>query len=344
MRSLLRRSAMVAILCLGSTGAWAQDEPAKPAAEAPAASGEATAAPALQRRLRPNKYTEYWAQRAAQKAAAKPRSVAAAEPAPAAPAAHGATAEAEATAQAPAAPQPAQDADVASLDAGIDSGAGLDSAFAIAAVHEPTAAAHEAHGAAAVADQAASAEHGSAHGAGHEGGAEHGEHAKFSPGTFALQLLNFGVLLFLLIYFGGKAMNKSLRARHEQLKAELAEAARLRDEAQQRAREQERRLADLEKELSALRASMRADAEREQARMIEGAQERAKKIQEEMRFQLDQQVKEAEMLLRAEVASASVKLAEQLVRKSVDPLDQRRLAQEFVAGFDGQGSSTGGEG
>jgi F0F1-type ATP synthase membrane subunit b/b' len=54
-----------------------------------------------------------------------------------------------------------------------------------------------------------------------------------------------------------------------------------------------------------------------------------------MRFQLNQQVKEAELLLRAEVASASVKLAEELVRKSMNADDERRLAQEFVAGFTG---------
>jgi F0F1-type ATP synthase membrane subunit b/b' len=56
---------------------------------------------------------------------------------------------------------------------------------------------------------------------------------------------------------------------------------------------------------------------------------------------MDQQVKEAELLLRAEVASASVKLAEGLVRKAVNMDDERRLAQEFVAAFD---SSAGPEG
>jgi F-type H+-transporting ATPase subunit b len=245
--------------------------------------------------------------------------------------------------------QPALTAEVPGghpLDSGIDTGAldsgidgGLDSQPSGAALHEPAPAVQQAHGAGVpAAHETAPGEHGQA-----EPSAGHGEHARFSPGTFALQLLNFGVLLFLLIYFGGKAMNKSLRARHEQLKTDLADAARLRDKAKQEFDAQEHRLADLEKELAALRASIRQDAEREQARMIEAAQERAKKIQEEMRFELDQQVKEAEMLLRAEVASASVKLAEELVRKAVDPLDQRRLAQEFVAGFDGKATPSGGE-
>jgi F-type H+-transporting ATPase subunit b len=179
-------------------------------------------------------------------------------------------------------------------------------------------------------------EGGSEHAAAHEEhSAGHGEHASFSGKTFALQLLNFGVLLFLLIYFGGRAMNKSLRARHDQLKGDIHEAARLRDEAMEKFKTQEQRVSNLEDEIAALRASMQKDAEREQARLLEGAQERTKRIQDEMRFQMDQQVKEAELLLRAEVASASVKLAEGLVRKAVNMDDERRLAQEFVAAFDG---------
>ncbi len=180
-------------------------------------------------------------------------------------------------------------------------------------------------------------EHGEGHAETAEHAAEHAEHAGFSVKTFVLQLLNFGVLLFLLIRFGGRALNKSLRARHEQLKGDIDEAALLRDEAVRKFQAQEKRLADLEKEIAALRASIRQDAEREQAHLLEGAQERAKRIQEDMRLQLDRQVKEAESILRAEVASASIKLAEELVRKSMNMDDERRLAREFVAGFDAAG-------
>jgi F-type H+-transporting ATPase subunit b len=230
----------------------------------------------------------------------------------------------------------------------IDAEAPVDALPVIAPAIAPAIEATEPGGLAAGHGREGNTAPGAAHGAavqsaGHEapgeGNAEHaeghGEHAGFSGKTFALQLLNFGVLLFILIWFGGRAMNKSLRSRHEQLKGDINEATRLRDEAAQKFKAQDQRVADLEKEIAALRASLRQDAEREQARLLEGAQERAKKIQDEMRFQLNQQVKEAELLLRAEVASASVKLAEELVRKSLNTDDERRLAQEFVAGFAG---------
>ena len=171
----------------------------------------------------------------------------------------------------------------------------------------------------------AAAEPGAGHG-------EHGEHAGIDAKTLALQLLNFGVLLFLLIWFGGRALNRAFRSRHQQLKAEIESAASQRALAEQRFREQDARLANLEQELAALRAAVHEEGERERARLLAGAEEKAKRIQDETRFQLDQQVKEAELRLRAEVASTAIKLADELLKRSVSPDDERRLAQDFAQG------------
>jgi len=140
------------------------------------------------------------------------------------------------------------------------------------------------------------------------------------------------VLLFLLIWFGGRALRKAFASRHDQLKADIESAAAQRILAEQRFREQDTRLANLEQELAALRAAVGEEGERERARLLAGAEEKAKRIQDETRFQLDQQVKEAEQRLRAEVASTAVKVADEILRRSVNPDDERRLAQDFAAG------------
>ena len=151
-------------------------------------------------------------------------------------------------------------------------------------------------------------------------------HAK----SLALQLLNFGVLIFVLIKFGGPAISKALAARHQQLKADLAAAAAARSEAEARLAQQEARLAALEQEIESIRRGVRAEAEAEKARLIAMAEERAKRIREETTFVLDQQVKEAEERLRREVARAAVDLAEQMVRRSLGAADQQRLVDTFV--------------
>jgi F-type H+-transporting ATPase subunit b len=159
-----------------------------------------------------------------------------------------------------------------------------------------------------------------------------GETPRLHPKSLALQLINFGVLLFILIKFGGPAISKALAARHQQLKAELAAAAEARAAALAQLELQERRLAALEQEIVDLRAGVTREAEAEKSRLIALAEERARRIREETTFALEQQIKEAELRLRREAGLAAVDLAEQLVRRSLDARDQQRFVDGFVAG------------
>ena len=76
---------------------------------------------------------------------------------------------------------------------------------------------------------------------------------------------------------------------------------------------------------------MKAEAEAEKARLIAAAEERVKRIQAETQFLLDQQVREAEGRLRREAAETALRAAEELLRKSMGPVDQQRLLDTFVA-------------
>lgn len=166
----------------------------------------------------------------------------------------------------------------------------------------------------------------------HPGGELPGHEAPEINGKkLALQLLNFGVLIFILVKFGGPAIGKALAARHQQLKADLAAASVARAEAEARLKQQEARLAALEQEIDGIRKGVKAEAEAEKARLIAAAEERAKRIKEETAFVLDQQIKEAEYRLRREVAQAAVDVAEQMIKKSLGASDQQRLVDTFVA-------------
>jgi F-type H+-transporting ATPase subunit b len=123
-----------------------------------------------------------------------------------------------------------------------------------------------------------------------------------------------------------------LRNRHNQLKSDIDSAASQKTLAEQRFREQETRLANLEQELAGLRATVAQEGERERARLLQAAEEKAKRIQAETQFQLDQQIKDAEQRLRAEVASTAFKVADEVLRRSVNAEDENRLAKDFVTG------------
>lgn len=174
----------------------------------------------------------------------------------------------------------------------------------------------------------AAAEHAPGAAGEHHGG---GHHGGFDWVIFGQQMLNFGILLALLIKFGGGAIGKQMRARHAELKADLEEAARLRAAADARLKQQEARLANLEQEVAAVRAGIRKEAEDEKARLIAAADERAQRIREETAFLLEQQVKEAQIRLRHEGANAALRIAEALLRKNVGPQDQAQMASTFIA-------------
>jgi F-type H+-transporting ATPase subunit b len=179
-----------------------------------------------------------------------------------------------------------------------------------------------------------------AHGAEHaEAGGEAHEAPQIDGKKLALQLVNFGVLLFILIKFGGSAVNKALLARHQQLKADLAAAAEARAAAEGRMKKQEQRLANLEKEIASMRIGIQQEADAEKERLIAAAEERARRIREETAFIIDQQVKEGEAALRREASNGALKIAEELLRRSMTGGDQQRLVDTFVEDVAGNGQS-----
>jgi F-type H+-transporting ATPase subunit b len=184
----------------------------------------------------------------------------------------------------------------------------------------------------AAAQEQPSPDHPPAGATGH--GGEHEAHG-VDPKTLGLQLFNFAVLVFILMKFGGGAINKALAARHEQLRSDIDEAARIKGAAEERFKQQEQRLANLEREIEVMITSIRQEAEQEKARIIASAEEKARRVQEETTFALEQQVKEAEARFRGEVAQAAVKVADELLRRSVTPSDEQRLLQSFVGELGG---------
>ena len=168
--------------------------------------------------------------------------------------------------------------------------------------------------------------------------AEQEHEPKFDAKKFGLQLLNFAVLAGVLGWFGGRAINKALLARHQQLKTDLAAAAETRAAAEAAFKKQEARLASLEQEIAAIRAGIKEEAEAEKARLIAAAEERAKRIQQETTFMLDQQVKEAQAQLQREAAEASVRVAEELLKRSIGGADQQRMVETFVNEVAGDGT------
>jgi F-type H+-transporting ATPase subunit b len=198
---------------------------------------------------------------------------------------------------------------------------------AVARAGEEEEAAHHAPG---DAQKVANEAEGEGHGEEHE--------ASLDGKRLAWQLLNFAGLIAILYFGGRKAVSAALQSRHQQIKSDLASAAEARAAAQARFEKQEQRLAALEQEIATIAANIKQEAEAEKQRLVEMAEERAKRIREESEFIIEQQVKQAEEDLRREVAAQAVALAEAIVRQQLGAQDQQRLIDSFVGDVAGNGA------
>ena len=160
--------------------------------------------------------------------------------------------------------------------------------------------------------------------------AEAGEHAA-SVTQLVFPLINFLIFLYLLKRYLLPFARDYLRSRRE----EIATAVREADEAKQRAiallRDYQNRLARLSEETRVIREALRAEGEREKAKLLAEAEIVVTRIQTDADFLAQQEVKSARQGLRRQIARAAQAAAEKLVRNNLTAADQKRMVSEFLS-------------
>ncbi|MCB2228548.1 MAG: F0F1 ATP synthase subunit B [Desulfarculaceae bacterium] len=165
------------------------------------------------------------------------------------------------------------------------------------------------------------------------GGGEGGGAAEhhYQWGNFLFRVMNFAVLVAVLIIVLRKPLKSGLGARVDQIKSELEELEAKREEAKRAYALMEQRLADAAGERDKVLADFRAMGEKEKAAIIEGAEATAERIKEQANFTIEQETAAAKADLRREVAEMSAAVAEDLLKEKINPEDQTRLVDEYLA-------------
>lgn len=149
-------------------------------------------------------------------------------------------------------------------------------------------------------------------------------------GTF----FNFAILLLILGWAIKKQGNPALAARRAEVEKELAEAKRLRQEAETRQAETAARLERLDEEMVEIRAEMIKAGEAERDRIVAQAEEKAARMRKDANFRIDQQLKQLRNELTTEAATAAVAAARDLLREKTTDADQETLAEAYLARLD----------
>jgi F-type H+-transporting ATPase subunit b len=158
------------------------------------------------------------------------------------------------------------------------------------------------------------------------------------PPGILFALLNFAVFAGLLVKFAGPKLVGYLRTRHDTVKGQLDEAARLRAEARAKLDEYNRRIAGLDQEVSKLMHEILAEGEAERDAILAQARSQAEAMKREARARIENEIARARLALEREVVSAAVAAAEKVLRERTTPDDQARLFDSFIANLVAQGS------
>lgn len=144
------------------------------------------------------------------------------------------------------------------------------------------------------------------------------------------QAINLAILLFLLVKFAGKPINRAIKAKAERVEKDIAEARRLHEEAQAMLAEYEAKLGGLDARAEELLEQYRQDGEQEKARLIAAAEAESERIRREAERSAKNEIERARARLEAEVVDLAIEAATQAVESRLTAVEQRRLTADYL--------------
>jgi F-type H+-transporting ATPase subunit b len=141
---------------------------------------------------------------------------------------------------------------------------------------------------------------------------------------------NFVVLAGALGYLVSKNAGPFFASRSRQIRKDMIEADDLRKQAEARAADVDRRLANLDAEIAALRAESQRETQSEGERLSKYALAEIAKVEAHAQQEIVSAAKAARLELKRYSAHLAVSLAEQKVRARMGPTTQDVLIQNFV--------------
>lgn len=170
------------------------------------------------------------------------------------------------------------------------------------------------------------------HGAMKEDAAAHGEGSLSKEKLVDLfwRVLNFVALMIILVKFGAKPVGSALSGRQKNIKNELEDLERRRDEAEQQYRAFETKLGSVEKDIDTIVQKALAQAEIEKARIIENAEQAAEDMKRSAELMIQNEIVEARRMLKNDIADQAAIMAEELIVNNLKPEDQVKIIENYL--------------
>jgi F-type H+-transporting ATPase subunit b len=181
------------------------------------------------------------------------------------------------------------------------------------------------------------------HAAGGEHGAaaKHGEAAAHDQGDPMImwKWINFGILAIGLGYLVSKNLPPFFASRTEEIQKGIAEAAKMKADADARAANMEQRMAKLGAEIETLRTQGKAEMAAEGERIRKESEQLVAKLQYGAESEIESAAKAARQELKAYAARLAVDLAEQRIRARASGGSEAKLVDKFIHNLETKGAN-----
>lgn len=149
-------------------------------------------------------------------------------------------------------------------------------------------------------------------------------------GLLITQIINFALLVFVLYRFLYNPVLNMLQERRERIREGLAEAERVRAEAEEQRKQYEAELARQRQESQErIQRAMKASEEAREE-IIAEARKEAEQIKARAREEIEYERRQALEQLRAQIADLAILAAKKVLDGAIDEHVQRQLVQSFI--------------
>lgn len=144
------------------------------------------------------------------------------------------------------------------------------------------------------------------------------------------QVINFGVLFFILSRFLFKPLKKAIHDREKKISASLHEADQLKKKSKEMENEFNRQMRDQRKEIEEMHAKARAANEKLKVELRFQAEEESKRMIAEARASAEEEKKEIMTSLEDEVKGLAIALAGKVLEREIDEEKEKELMKKAV--------------
>jgi F-type H+-transporting ATPase subunit b len=169
-----------------------------------------------------------------------------------------------------------------------------------------------------------------------EEAAEGHEEAITFMGDWLPRLVNFGIIAVAVVYFMRKPARDFFRNRTAEIAKNMQESAEAREQATAALAEMERKVKELQSELTKLVAEAEARGEKDRQALVDEGKKVVQDVQQQVKQGVDIEVRKAKAALATEAALLSIELAEGKIKSTISGQDHERIVKDYVANVGGK--------